>query len=340
MRKKIQLNIPEPCHENWDKMLQAEKGKFCNACQKNVIDFTTMNDAQLAAFFKKPSNGSVCGRFMQDQLERDIEIPKKRIPWVKYFFQFALPAFLASSKAAAQGLVMLTGDTVIVADSKSDKIKKSVKETIKNIQGKVTDENGEGISYASVFIKGTTIGTATDTTGNFSLSYKGNDDSVELMSSCVGFKSTETMINLSEMQQAVCIFLKTMDTLGEVVIVSNIGEAKGRVVSGAMSIITTRTFFDVIRDTIFSSTKFIKLYPNPVRKNSFVTIDIKNADDGNYSLQLISLSGQVVLNKEAGINNSETVAKLNIPAIPSGTYILQIANKQSGKKYTEKIIVE
>ena len=105
MAKKIHLNIPEPCHEDWDNMTPTEKGRFCGSCQKQVIDFTNMSDREVAQFFKKPSTGSVCGRFMQDQLERDIVIPRKRIPWVKYFFQVALPAFLATGKLAAQGEV-------------------------------------------------------------------------------------------------------------------------------------------------------------------------------------------------------------------------------------------
>src|SRR5882672_521370 len=99
MGKQIQLNIPEPCHEDWDKMNPVEKGRFCDSCQKQVIDFTNMSDVQLATFFKKPSTGSVCGRFYQDQLDREMGIPRKRIPWIKYFFQIALPAFLVSAKA-------------------------------------------------------------------------------------------------------------------------------------------------------------------------------------------------------------------------------------------------
>ncbi|HMK26615.1 MAG TPA: carboxypeptidase-like regulatory domain-containing protein [Chitinophagaceae bacterium] len=108
MSKQLQLSIPTPCHENWDAMTPSEKGKFCGSCQKQVVDFSNMSDRQVAEFFKKPSTGSVCGRFMTDQLERDIEIPKKRIPWLKYFFQFAIPAFLLtikSSSARAQGFV-------------------------------------------------------------------------------------------------------------------------------------------------------------------------------------------------------------------------------------------
>jgi hypothetical protein len=102
MSKKIQLTVPEPCHENWDAMSPVEKGKFCGSCQKQVVDFSNMNDRQVAEFFKKPSTGSVCGRFMTDQLDREIEIPKKRLPFIKYFFQIALPAFLFAIKASAE----------------------------------------------------------------------------------------------------------------------------------------------------------------------------------------------------------------------------------------------
>lgn len=112
MQKKFQLQVAEPCHENWENMTPVEQGKFCGSCQKQVVDFTTMNDRQIAEFFKKPTTGSVCGRFMNDQLERDIEIPKKRIPWVKYFFSIALPAFFFSrANAQKMGKPKLTEAT-------------------------------------------------------------------------------------------------------------------------------------------------------------------------------------------------------------------------------------
>lgn len=104
MPKKIQLNIPKPCHEDWDSMTPVDKGKFCGSCQKQVIDFSSMSDRQVAEFFRKPvfsssKDGYVCGRFRTDQLDRDLEIPKKRLPWLRYFFTIALPAFFVSLKA-------------------------------------------------------------------------------------------------------------------------------------------------------------------------------------------------------------------------------------------------
>ena len=101
MSKQFELNIPKPCSENWDNMSPSEKGRFCGSCEKQVIDFTMMNERQIAVFFKK-KNRSVCGRFNADQLDATYTIPKKRIPWVRYFFQIALPAFLYSTKLDAQ----------------------------------------------------------------------------------------------------------------------------------------------------------------------------------------------------------------------------------------------
>jgi hypothetical protein len=99
--KQFHLSIPTPCHENWEQMTPTEQGRFCGSCQKQVIDFTQMTDQQLVAYFKKPIN-NVCGRLAPDQLDRTINIPAKRIPWLRYFFQFTLPAFLLSLKATAQ----------------------------------------------------------------------------------------------------------------------------------------------------------------------------------------------------------------------------------------------
>lgn len=104
MAKYLQIQIPKGCEESWDAMQQQQHGKFCNSCQNTVIDFIRMTDEQLVQFFKKRKD-NVCGRFTSDQLNTDIPIPAKRIPWLKYFFQITIPAFLFSSKIMAQGKV-------------------------------------------------------------------------------------------------------------------------------------------------------------------------------------------------------------------------------------------
>ncbi|HEX7906204.1 MAG TPA: hypothetical protein VF487_20160, partial [Chitinophagaceae bacterium] len=138
MASKIQLTIPEPCHENWNKMTPVEKGRFCHSCQKPVIDFSTMSDREVAQYFKQ-STGSVCGRFMQDQLERELDIPKKRIPWVRYFIQFVIPAFLTGSKAMAQGGVeRKIGDTLTLSPVECNRSDKDIKG---EVRGQVAAKN-------------------------------------------------------------------------------------------------------------------------------------------------------------------------------------------------------
>ena len=38
--QKLQLSIPEPCHENWQQMTPTEQGRYCNACAKEVVVLT------------------------------------------------------------------------------------------------------------------------------------------------------------------------------------------------------------------------------------------------------------------------------------------------------------
>lgn len=74
--KKLQLTIPEPCHEDWNKMTPAEKGRFCSSCQKDVYDFTKSTDLQIIETYNKTN--SICGRFLPSQLDRELFYPKKK----------------------------------------------------------------------------------------------------------------------------------------------------------------------------------------------------------------------------------------------------------------------
>lgn len=55
------IYIPKPCHENWNKMTTAEKGRHCDVCSKVVADFTKMKTEEIVNALKS-TDGEVCGR--------------------------------------------------------------------------------------------------------------------------------------------------------------------------------------------------------------------------------------------------------------------------------------
>lgn len=426
MAKQLQLTISELCHENWEAMTPVEKGRFCDSCQKQVVDFSGMSDRQVAEFFKKPSTGSVCGRFMSDQLDRDIEIPKKRMPWVKYFFQFALPAFLLSlktSSAKSQGQVKVTttsksqqniertigtpsiitpdkpsvGDTVtmdevvirvlskpaqprvpyycpetkgllanlmngnysccfipekpkeqVIDISKvRDMTRPSVKfdtndlvgkvgmvsvniDEKRNVTGFVVDEKDDPLPGVSVRIRGTRTGVAANNNGEFHIMARAGD---YLVVSGVGLESKEILLdkaildNLKISINTKGIKIKCVSiTLGQVS-TTRYPRKKRQ----AISLISS-----LLADTVSHT---FKVFPNPVPSGSTVTIETKKATEGYYSVQLLNQSGQFAHQQQLWIEKKAKQVKIDLPVVPAGSYFLVLVNTKTGKKFTEKIII-
>jgi len=438
MAKQLQLTIPEPCHENWEAMTPVDKGRFCGACQKQVVDFSTMSDRQVAEFFKKPSTGSVCGRFMSDQLERDIEIPKKRMPWVKQFFTIALPAFLFSIKpntAKAQGEIKVTttskneqqkrrsmgapavivpdrpliGDTVVAKDVKAICTKPVAGSNFINplviengdtsrffVTGVITDQNGLLMAGASVRIKGTRTGVAADIEGKFKIAARRNDI---LVVSGVGIETVESTVTHS--RHLLIKVNRNNLVVGDIVIVSMgtvspyttfkrrvigfVTDEGGKPVAGAWVISKKRKFIattdergkftcivdkrDVLlfnspgleeqkvaigkKDTLLVKLKSlkttlskeaisvdaVKLFPNPALAGSRLTIEFFHEEAGGYLLQLLNQSGQSIHQQQLRVERKARQVQLTLPQVPAGSYFLVLVNDETGKRFSETIII-
>jgi CarboxypepD_reg-like domain/Secretion system C-terminal sorting domain len=362
MAKQLQLSIPTPCHEDWDNMTPVDKGKFCGSCQKQVVDFSNMNDRQVAEFFKKPSTGSVCGRFMADQLERGIEIPRKRIPWLKYFFQFAIPAFLLSiksSSAKAQGTVTvvktnktskqivgeplmakcskpLMGDTMIVTPVKYpvETVKGEIsnittKEWSRTIYGNVMDEKGECLPGVSIMIKGTRIGVSADNNGQFRILAKTGN---ELVLSGAGLETTEVIVGSGN---SISIVVKRLVLKGGEIVVTMVGAVVRRPVRKEIKNVP------LMKENVANpSGNLFKVFPNPIESGNSINIEIQKLEEGYYSLQLLDQSGQSVHQQEIWIDAEARLLSIDVPSVAAGSYFLSLINKKSGKRSVEKIIIQ
>ncbi|GAA3604284.1 carboxypeptidase-like regulatory domain-containing protein [Flavivirga amylovorans] len=188
MRKVINIDIPKPCHEDWNKMTLEEKGKHCKVCQKTVFDFTAQTDEYIVKTFTE--NYNVCGRFKSNQLKRDLVFSRKDTNNRLSFLASGLFAVLglSSQYTYSQGQ-----PKVVQLDSlQKNNIHKYENSKDNQITGTITDKSKTPLSGATILIKGTSRGTTSDFDGNFSINAKMNDI---LLVSYLGYESKEIKIN-------------------------------------------------------------------------------------------------------------------------------------------------
>lgn len=97
MERKHKITIPEPCHENWEKMTSNENGRFFMSCSKTVVDFTSMFPEEIQQFFIQNQNEKICGRFRKSQLDSiTIQIPSRVLyTQTSHYKMFLLALFIA-----------------------------------------------------------------------------------------------------------------------------------------------------------------------------------------------------------------------------------------------------
>lgn len=245
MAEKIKLQIAEPCHENWDSMTSSEKGRFCGSCQKQVVDFTSMTDSQLVAFFKKSSTGSVCGRFIHTQLDREVKAPPKQVPWARYVFQFTFPAFVATLKANAQDVKMgkiavssvqvqqhgncqpLQPATTEPGDTTPRRIPPVVMGMValpspvnELIRGRVVDQDNKPIPNASI-LTGQRTGVTADANGYFQYAVVRGWKEITLTVSAIGYERQQLTVRPTDdfANLRVMMLPEEIHVVGEVVVV-------------------------------------------------------------------------------------------------------------------------
>lgn len=183
MKKPIQISIPIPCHEKWADMVPADKGRFCAACQKTVIDFRRMSDREIAEAFSQ--NNSLCGRFRSDQLNRDLVVQKEK------------NQFWAAASAAVISFLTLGNHEAVAQEpvsteqnpTQNENLQITIPETL-IIKGVVNDETGPlpGATIKNLVSQKETF---SDIDGEFKIE-AGIGDTIEI--SYTGYKSSNILI--------------------------------------------------------------------------------------------------------------------------------------------------
>ena len=87
-------------------------------------------------------------------------------------------------------------------------------------------------------------------------------------------------------------------------------------------------------------TKSFRVFPNPVSSGANLTIEWIETDEGYYNFQLLNQSGQQAHQQQLWIDAKARLLSIDVPLVAAGSYFLILTNKKTGKKFSEKIIIQ
>ncbi|MDC7997886.1 carboxypeptidase-like regulatory domain-containing protein [Gilvibacter sediminis] len=224
MAKKITIQIPEPCNEDWNQMSPDGLGKHCESCAKTVVDFTARTDKFIASYFKEHDN--ICGRFRPDQLNRPIDLSARRnsvLPPLAASFILPLAMLAAGSAYSQQQSSTQNNPSYVSLNIGSQK-----QQIYKDIKGVVTDTAGNPMPGVRVTILETNDQIQTDNKGTYRLKAQVGHT---LRFSSYLYLTEE--IQVHEHQDVYSFALQySPEHLPEVVVVAQVVKKEARAVSG------------------------------------------------------------------------------------------------------------
>lgn len=373
MKEQLYLNIPTPCHEDWNQMTPVEQGRHCAVCQKNVVDFTNETDDSIIDFFKN-YNGTACGRFTDDQLNRPlskIEL-KPASNFLKYATGLLLPALITGVKSSAQSAnkkskeldeIVVTGyrktvGKVVKANPVAGPIRIDAKDTftikplkpvpIENyLSGRVggvviassyvfdgiITDESTGEPLAGVVIQIKGTNTGTQSRADGQFTLKMDNHSSKLVIMCVGYEKKE--INLDNFTgKEINITLKP-SVRGEIIVGLLIAKKKYKSADSKL----IRRFKDTV--TAIFNWEEVKINPNPVSINGTLQLNFGNTKPGLYQIRLLNSSGQLFYSFQKQIASSNETEQIHLnERMSSGIYLLQIMDDKKKLVQTNKVIVQ
>ncbi len=201
MKKNLKISVNNPCGEDYQNFDSTAKGGFCNSCQKEVIDFTNMNELEVKSYFEHDHDQIICGRFRPEQLKVYDLGNSNSLTSFRAFTTGAigvlLSAFLGTNTAVAQ----TTNPTHNVEQNENSIVSTAAKSeqtnTGKRVSGIVTGDQ-EPLPGVNIVLQGSDQGTTTDFDGKYTfptLLKKGD----VLLFHYLGFESASIVIGEKEM---------------------------------------------------------------------------------------------------------------------------------------------
>jgi hypothetical protein len=211
MENKLKINS---CSQSWENMMPTACGRFCSACQKEIIDFRQMEMPEIINIHQK-TTGRVCGIYKLGQVDIMKRISPKPISMKRWrAWYLGLLGILLAETTEGQSTIDSTKIEQLEVDKEGIRIgnelhsyhggvveKRSKSEEKITISGTIMDEDAEPLIGASVLVQNTRIGTIADIDGYFELVVDSSlfqNEALVLIFSYTGFTNKQLLIQHKE----------------------------------------------------------------------------------------------------------------------------------------------
>jgi len=320
MRQANSIQLSTPCTVAQDQLVDLSKGSYCRTCEKQVVDYTNMNDRELIQALRQNHTG--CGSFRKNQLDRPLienELVRRGYSLAAIALLFAIQ--LCSLEISGQSTNSNThvGITSII----STKLNKDLIDDHKDLSFReisVIDDQGYPLSYATIAVINLDSviidGEVTDSTGTSLL--KLNDQANSIRVSYIGYQHKE--IRIEELEDNVIELRSLSSQLPEVMVTSDKVDVT-RTVAGMFGY-SFQGEEDRNKDIPDESKAIdLKLFPNP--SSGYCTLESKLLKEA-LLINVYTSVGQLVLSIPVAHKVKTTIPIQLISPYTSGTYIVEL----------------
>ena len=219
----------------------------------------------------------------------------------------------------------------------------------KEIEGMVVDENNMRVSFVNIETGMPGEEMMTDENGYFTIRKSWFSKGKSLFFTSAGFEKMTIIAGEEQyLEGKLVVQLKSNIVLPEI-IVNAVGEHRmGKIMMGGIKRISKEEMIIRKIDSIVVLKEFkfpveensLIVYPNPVQSGTALKIDVRKLQAGNYQLQILNQSGQMVQQKMIWIDAEAKLINVDAPVVSAGSYFLVLMNNETGKKFTQKIIIQ
>jgi hypothetical protein len=339
MKTRTYLHIENPCNENWNKMTPVEKGRFCDSCATQVMDFTVMTDQQVLHYLAA-NNGKMCGRIHKDQLQRALHSHEQKKKGIQFLIAGFASLFFSIGKSMAQQKTQqeIPKAALLNKQSNFQSFTQSMPAAELSIKGKIINTEQEALLNGYVVNPVNHEKILANKVGQFVMQIPAELDHV--LVGAQGFNTRVVPVATFNSIDTSITLVASDTTIKDIG-----GFDKGDLNGGNIIMGGIRSFEEVEKkDTVITFVKkifnnaFFKILPNPATKGG-VGISIKQ--NGNYTVQVFDNNSKLVHVQEVVVNSKGQVVQIIFPdCVVKGIYYIRVIDKKTKKQYVDKLMVQ